>query len=162
MHITDWTANNNLRAERVKSSRYHDLLPLEWRLVNNDCKTGVRPSADNCLTSVRQVADNCPPSIGKIRKDKISVDEHRGETPLSYAEQYESACEKYGKATLEDYLQRVEVYQQSSGKVYADKLATACLWIERDIASGKLKPEAEKSYDIDEITKFYESYKPTL
>lgn len=162
VHITDWTANNNLRADRAKPSRYHDLLPLEWRLVNNDCKTGVRPSADNCLTSVRQVADNCPSSIIEDRVNEDIVCEDKGETPLSHDEKYENACKKYGKATLEDYLQRVEVYQQSSGKVYADKLATACLWIERDIAAGKLKPKDEWDEQLEEFEEHMKTYTPHL
>ena len=99
-------------------------------------------------------------------KDNINCIENKRETenksPLSYAEQFESACKKYGKAVLEDYLQRVETYQQSSGKVYADKLATACLWIERDIAAGKLKPKDEWDEQLDEYEKWAKTYTPKL
>ena len=98
-------------------------------------------------------------------KENINCIENKRETenksPLSYAEQYENACKKYGKATLEDYLQRVETYVQSSGKVYADKLATACLWIERDIADNKLVIK-NTTYDLDEYEEWAKTYTPKL
>ena len=96
--------------------------------------------------------NNCNESKGELKESK---------EPLSYAEQYESACKKYGKAVLEDYLQRVETYQQSSGKVYADKLATACLWIERDIADNKLVIK-NTTYDLDEYEEWAKTYTPKL
>ena len=121
--------------------------------------TSKRQGSDKQVTGCRQASDR---HLKKDKKEKKEKNDKKERDNAPTQQDFESACKKYGKAVLEDYLQRVETYQQSSGKVYADKLATACLWIERDIASGKLKPEAEKSYDIDEITKFYESYKPTL
>lgn len=167
VHITDWTANNNLRADRAKPSRYHDLLPLEWRLVNDDCKKGVRQSADNCLTSVRQATDNCPPSIVEDSVDENIVSEDKGETPLSHDkkyddEEYKRACKEYGIGLVEAYLQRVSDHERKSGKHYKNHLQTACLWIKQDIEKGILKPDTEKSYDINEFEMFMKNYKPRL
>ena len=146
--ITHWSENNSIRADRFKESHYHALL------------AAVNQMTTNCRPTDNQTTTDCPHRIGKenISKDKLG----EGSTePLSYAEQYESACKKYGKAVLEDYLQRVETYVQSSGKVYADKLATACLWIERDIADKKLVIK-NTTYDLDEYEEWAKTYTPKL
>ena len=146
--ITHWSENNSIRADRFKESHYHALL------------AAVNQVTTSCQSTDNQTATDCPHRIGKGSIVEDRVDEG-SKTPLSYAEQYESACKKYGKATLEDYLQRVETYQQSSGKVYADKLATACLWIERDIADNKLVIK-NTTYDLDEYEEWAKTYTPKL
>lgn len=134
-----------------------------------DTDSNIQAIESDCL-QLQTIADDCKQNGEKKNEEKIKNKENYNESkrelkenkePLSYAEQYESACEKYGKAVLEDYLQRVETYQQSSGKVYADKLATACLWIERDIADNKLVIK-NTTYDLDEYEKWAKTYTPKL
>lgn len=152
--ITHWSENNSIRADRFKESHYHALL------------AAVNQMTTNCQPTDNQTATDCPHRIGKgnISKDKLG----EGSTePLSHDkkyddEEYERACKEYGIGIVEAYLQRVSDYEKSSGKHYEDHLATACLWIKQDIAKGELKPDTEKSYDINEFDMFMKNYKPRL
>ena len=121
--------------------------------------TSKRQGSDKQVTGCRQASDRHLKKDKKEKKEKN--DKKERDNALAQKQDFESACKKYGKATLEDYLQRVETYQQSSGKVYADTLATACLWIERDIADKKLVIK-NTTYDLDEYEKWAKTYTPKL
>ena len=59
---------------------------------------------------------------------------------------YSSLCDKYGQATVDDYMERVLLYCESKGKTYRDAAATVAQWIKKDIDSGTFK-----SVQVDDL-----------
>ena len=65
--------------------------------------------------------------------------------PMS-STRYSSLCDKYGQATVDDYMERVLLYCESKGKTYRDAAATVAQWIKKDIDSGTFK-----SVQVDDL-----------
>ena len=53
---------------------------------------------------------------------------------------YSTLCDEHGQTTVDEYIQRIADYSDSTGKKYKDYAATAANWIRTDIDKGKLTP----------------------
>ena len=69
-----------------------------------------------------------------------------GHTRLTQDE-YISLCDKYGKAVIDKYIERVDDYVENSGrKPYKNHVQTILKWLDDDGVKAQSKP----SYDLDE------------
>ena len=61
---------------------------------------------------------------------------------------YKNLCEKYGKAIIDQYIERIDQYLSTNNKKpYPNHYQTILKWLESD----KVKPSSSPSYDLDEI-----------
>ena len=73
-------------------------------------------------------------------KGKGSADFHEKTGRPINLTRYSTLCEEHGQTTVDEYIQRIADYSDSTGKKYKDYAATAANWIRDDIAKGKLTP----------------------
>ena len=80
--ITDFEEQNKIRADRVRPSRYRELLlektdmVVDGKRVTGQKKYIDGQVTDKCLTNDGQVTDKCPHSIGKDRIVEDSIGEY--------------------------------------------------------------------------------------
>ena len=61
---------------------------------------------------------------------------------------YKNLCEKYGKAIIDQYIERIDQYLSTNNKKpYPNHYQTILKWLESD----NVKPSSSPSYDLDEI-----------
>lgn len=83
---------------------------------------------------------------GKTEEAEKAFGKH-GHTRLKQDE-YISLCDKYGKAVIDKYIERVDDYVENSGrKPYKNHVQTILKWLDTDGVKEQSKP----SYDLDEI-----------
>ena len=82
---------------------------------------------------------------------------HPGTGLAMSATRYSALCDKHGAATVDDYMERIQLYCESKPrKPYADAAATAATWIRKDIDKGTFR--GIQSYDYDEDIKKKTAY----
>ena len=82
---------------------------------------------------------------------------HPGTGLAMSATRYSALCDKHGSATVDDYMERIQLYCESKPrKPYADAAATAATWIRKDIDKGTFR--GIQSYDYDEDIKKKTAY----
>lgn len=71
------------------------------------------------------------------------------ENVLLTDKEYQKLIDKHGKSVVDDYIEKVSGYCQSSGKKYKDYYATVQNWLRKD----KPNTKSSASYSIDDIKK---------
>ena len=166
--IVDWHEHNKIRPDRKIDSIYKDLL-LE--IVPDVVLLESRERADSHKHIARTSNGRQMVSIGEVRlgKDRIDREEqpkedtlpkkvkHPGTGLAMSATRYSALCDKHGAATVDDYMERIQLYCESKPrKPYADAAATAATWIRKDIDKGTFR--GIQSYDYDEDIKKKTAY----
>lgn len=89
----------------------------------------------------------------KVKKSKVNVcaDAHAYGSHNNIhltAEQYEELCKDYGKAVIDDYIERCGDYVANSGKKpYSNHYQTLLNWLTKD----GVEKQNQHSYDVDKI-----------
>ena len=72
---------------------------------------------------------------------------------------YKNLCEKYGKAIIDQYIERIDQYLSTNNKKpYPNHYQTILKWLESD----NVKPSSSPSYDVDEIYRHALETTPTV
>lgn len=72
---------------------------------------------------------------------------------------YKNLCEKYGKAIIDQYIERIDQYLSTNNKKpYPNHYQTILKWLESD----NVKPSSSPSYDVDTIFQHALTTTPTV
>ena len=72
---------------------------------------------------------------------------------------YKNLCEKYGKAIIDRYIERIDLYLSTNNKKpYPNHYQTILKWLESD----NVKPSSSPSYDVDAIFQHALTTTPTV
>ena len=155
------------RAENIKK---------RWDKVNSDKKTSERlcntsnTNEYNCIFCNTNDTDNDIDSDIDIEND-IDIDSDSGSVlhnmrprgahhTIHLTEQdYKNLCEKYGKAIIDQYIERIDQYLSTNNKKpYPNHYQTILKWLESD----NVKPSSSPIYDVDAIFQHALTTTPTV
>jgi len=88
--------------------------------------------SDSLLTACEQTARHLDLDLDS------NLDLKRESAPVKKT-RYDNLADKYGKAVVDDYLERVTAYEESSGKKYKNRVAAVANWLKRDEVKPKPK-----------------------
>ena len=128
----------------------NDIESIDEHMLNNKCEIVDRHDM-SCKTRLDKTRleekEEKSKKESRVEKGNQQKKEKHPATGLPMSStRYSSLCDKYGQATVDDYMERVLLYCESKGKTYRDAAATVAQWIKKDIDSGTFK-----SVQVDDL-----------
>ena len=144
--------------QKNETNSFIKLYPLEDNSENN---------SDNSEKKIfnSEIYSQSKVKESKVKESKVKCVEGDALTYGTHnnihltAEQYDELCRDYGKAVIDDYIERCGDYVENSGKKpYSNHYRTLLNWLTKD---GVQKQE-QHSYDIDKILEFSKANIPKM
>ena len=144
--------------QKNETNSFIKLYPLEDNSENN---------SDNSEKKIfnSEIYSQSKVKESKVKESKVKCVEGNALTYGTHnnihltAEQYDELCRDYGKAVIDDYIERCGDYVANSGKKpYSNHYRTLLNWLTKD---GVQKQE-QHSYDIDKILEFSKANIPKM
>ncbi len=128
MVIKHWLIHNNLRKDRIKPTLYKEersLLGIKENKAYTD--------------DVNQMSTKCQPNVGigeirlgEIREEECSTGEGRSETLTMTDDELNKLFKDFGSEVVMEYIDKIKLHIESSGKEYKSHSATIRKWLKED------------------------------
>lgn len=160
--IKHWKMHNTIQPSRLKETQYTEEKRLLSVKENKSYTLNLAP-VDSLLTNCQQTVNTCQQNDAESRLEEISIDkysvvessvvessvveEQPAPTPNNINTEYNSLIKKYGKAFVDERIERAKKYSNTS-------MATVKKWCEEDYkkhSKNKFNDFPQRNIDYDKL-----------